>query len=88
LNDVLRHHHSLQETAEENLQIAAIVALGDLYAREVLEGRPRCDDLENQSIDSLQKTVGIPWSELTEHRKTIVEEIKKAQVFLRVSGKG
>ena len=88
LNDVLRYHHSLQETTEDNLQMTAIVALGDLYAREVLEGKPRCEDLENQTIDNLQKTVGIPWSELTEHRKTIVEEIKKAQVFLRVSGKG
>ena len=88
LHDALRHHHSPDEAAEDNLQMTAIVALGDLFTREVLEGRSRFRDLKGQTIEILQEAVGIPWSELVEYRKTIVAEIQKAQIFLRVSGKG
>ena len=88
LDDALRHHHRPDDAAEVNRQMTAIVALGDLYAREILEGRSRHDDLEGQTVEILQEAVGIPWAELTEHRKAILEEIKKAQIFLQISGKG
>jgi len=68
--------------------MTAIVALGDLFAREILEGRSRHDDLEGQTVEILQEAVGIPWAELIEHRNAILEEIKKAQIFLQISGKG
>jgi HD-like signal output (HDOD) protein len=88
LNDTLRHHHSPGEAAEHNLQITAIVALSDRYAREIIEGRSRCDDPGHHTLDRLIETIGISWPDLKEHRKTILAEIEKAQIFLRVSGKG
>ncbi len=83
-SDSLRHHHNPDEATEENSQLTAIVALGNIYANIMKAGSsPNCY-LENQMINDLREQVGVSWSTLFEQSEAILEKIENAKIFLQV----
>jgi len=88
LNDTLCYHHNPDEAREENRQLAAIVALGNIYANIIMEGSSTSYYSGSQMLNYLPGQVGVEWSTLSDFRETILDEIEKAKVFLQVSKKG
>ena len=84
LNDTLCHHHHPDKAKKKNRQLTSIVALGNIYANDVLVGPSLDGNSEKQKANDLLDQIGISWSMLADHRETILDELENAKIFLQV----
>jgi HD-like signal output (HDOD) protein len=88
INDLLSHHHSIEDAKEENRQFIAIVALANIYANVFEIGSSGDPFPEEDVLTYLLEQVGIDWYELSDLRERVFNDIEKAKVFLQVSKRG
>jgi HD-like signal output (HDOD) protein len=85
MNNSLLYHHNTAETSEEAHQLTAIVALANEYANSLGIGSSGDLFSEDATATYLLEQVGVTWSTLASLRETVLEEIEKATIFLKVS---
>lgn len=86
LNESIRHHHDPEAAMEENREIIASVALGNIYANMAQIGSSGDSFTDKDLGDRLLKQMHMRWDELPAFHERILEEIEKAKVFLQVQG--
>jgi putative nucleotidyltransferase with HDIG domain len=78
------YHHDTDTLTGESRQQVALVALGNIYTNILDHGYagdpfPKVDEL-----DTLLKSVGLSWDEYGGIGERVVEEIQKAEIFLKI----
>jgi putative nucleotidyltransferase with HDIG domain len=88
INESLICHHTPEAAEGESDQLVATVALADTYANtfETVSSEDLIPD-ETSVRPHLEK-VGVSWTQLSELRETVLDEIEKARIFLQVSKEG
>jgi len=85
LVEVLRHHHSPENSAENVRGLVGIVALANTYANLFDVGSAGDRYPEISRINELLSAVGMRWSDISTLHEEVGTEIKKAQIFLQVA---
>ncbi len=80
LHSSICHHHIPSAAAEDNRQVTALVALGNIYANHITMGASCASRL----ADDLMDQTGISWTALCSQEDTILAEIEKAKIFLEL----
>lgn len=88
LNEALCYHHDPEAASESCRKLVAIVALANLYANVYEIGFAGDRFQEGPTISRTLALLGIEWKDLSAIQEIVAVEIDKAQVFLRVAGKG
>ncbi len=85
IHDSIAFHHNPEEAREENMQLASVVALANNYANESGIGSAGDTFIAKEQTAGLVKKFGLDWSKLLDLRNTVLNEIEKAQIFLKLS---
>ena len=85
MNNSLLYHHNTAETNQEAYQLTTIVALANEYANSLGVGSSGDLFSEDATATYLLEQVGVTWSTLGNLRETVLGEIEKATIFLKVS---
>jgi hypothetical protein len=85
ISHCIGHHHDTAAILKgENSQQMALVALGNIYTNILDHGYagdpfPRVDE-----VDVLLQHVGLSWTDYGSIGPRVVEEIQKAEIFLKI----
>ncbi|OGR01466.1 MAG: metal-dependent phosphohydrolase [Deltaproteobacteria bacterium RIFOXYD12_FULL_50_9] len=88
IGETLGFHHDPEGASAANRKLVTVVALANLYANVYEIGFAGDRFQEGPTIYRTLDLVGIKWGELAALQEAVAVEIDKAQVFLRVVGKG
>ena len=88
LNETILHHHNPSGAGEDNRDLAAIVALANIYANDHEIGSAGDHYHDDSLADGFLELVDLSKNDLADLDETVSEEIEKAQVFLQVAKEG
>ena len=88
ITEALSCHHEPSEAAQENRNLAYIVALANIYANLYDFGSAGDPYPEGPVVSFLLKALDVTWRDMAAIRSTVSAEIEKAQIFLKVSQEG
>ena len=83
--EVLACHHQPDKANGDSRQLVCIVALADIFSQ--LVGIGSCETVQTGTglAEYLLDQVGVDWPTLYEMRTTVLDEIKKAKIFLEIT---
>lgn len=84
----LSHHHSPEDTPEDDREFVFIIALANQFANYLNIGNAGDCFGDSHLIDYLNGKVGLTWNILYELSESVFNEIEKAKVFLEVARDG
>jgi HD-like signal output (HDOD) protein len=87
LIEALCFHHRPEEARESNHQLVFIVALADIFAQLLHMGSGDKTLASNALCEYLLERVEVNWSFLYDLQDTVINEIKKAKIFLEINEK-
>jgi HD-like signal output (HDOD) protein len=85
MNDSLLYHHDTAQSKPEARRVTSIVALANEYANSLGIGSSGDLFCEGGRMTYLLEEVGVSWSTLANLNDTVLQEIEKAAVFLKIS---
>jgi HD-like signal output (HDOD) protein len=85
LKQTLRYHHEAHRASEENHLLTSIVSLANAYAIVFEIGDSGDYFPEDPVVTNLLEQVGVSWKSLSNFTDSVLDEIQKAEIFLKVS---
>ena len=88
LFECLSYHHNPDDSSEDNREFVSVVSLANQFAIHLDIGTAGDRFIDQALIAYLINTVGVDWPTLHDFREKVFNEIKKAEIFLEIAGKG
>lgn len=84
ITDAICHHHTPWEAASENQQLAATVTLADSYICLFDIGFAGNRFPDEEEMEKAMQIAEIDWDDISRLSENVLDEIHKAEIFLRV----